>query len=281
MSFGWRVTNNGNRETSVSLLCTYMCGRGWVTGIKPRAWCTLAKGSATELHFQAWRVSNSRPLSSPWSVFSSIENTVYSQYPKQRTMSCLKSQVLFLANEKYLPTTSSRTSFQWSSLPFSWIMVTVILRWIPWVPEQDCELAGAIHYFFLFVVFWIVWCRDGQEGERWRRRGKSVHAIILNEGEWARDLAILKFWYGFKRDAMIVCLRVWDSSSIPKQFWALTEFTFDLPKGDVNCKIRFLSLSQHSSSTPPIKRFWLWKYKASKHHGKYMKSQGAAQMRVN
>lgn len=29
------------------------------------------------------------------------------------------------------PTTSSRTSFQWSSLPFSWMRVTVILRWIP------------------------------------------------------------------------------------------------------------------------------------------------------
>lgn len=29
------------------------------------------------------------------------------------------------------PTTSSRTSFQCSSLPFSWIIVTVILRWMP------------------------------------------------------------------------------------------------------------------------------------------------------
>lgn len=31
----------------------------------------------------------------------------------------------------YSPTTSSRTSFQCSSLPFSWMRVTVILRWIP------------------------------------------------------------------------------------------------------------------------------------------------------
>lgn len=36
-----------------------------------------------------------------------------------------------LQGRNYSPTTSSRTSFQCSSLPFSWMRVTVILRWIP------------------------------------------------------------------------------------------------------------------------------------------------------
>lgn len=44
----------------------------------------------------------------------------------------------------YSPTTSSRTSFQCSSLPFSWIMVTVILRWIPW-QSSETKHCWSIH----------------------------------------------------------------------------------------------------------------------------------------
>jgi len=60
-----------------------------------------------------------------WEDFRYLAEIIFRE--RMASTAASSTSALFLIR----PTTSSRTSFQWSSLPFSWMMVTVILRWMP------------------------------------------------------------------------------------------------------------------------------------------------------
>jgi hypothetical protein len=83
-------------------------------------------------------------------VFSSFP---YLSCTEHRMMPFLKRQAPS-ADGMHSPTTSSRTSFQWSSLPFSWMIVTVIRRWMPWAMEQDYNLGECVRKWTSQLLTW-------------------------------------------------------------------------------------------------------------------------------